>query len=199
MYHILRSTFPVYASFGQEKHVISGMIFALEKTSFCKSCTNKLELFWGTLSWSTITWNSFGWPLTRVSQLSLSIHSGVHKRDQICGLAFQRGRRCVARVWVPCHSNMHRARVSCASVRYMQYIKRKWLGHIAPPSKSQFRGQGIHTAILQRDLRDASLENTSGPSFELRNSNYASRCKFPYTRSKIPSFEWSFKLRNSND
>ena len=50
----------------------------------------------------------------------------------------------------------------------------KWLeGHVAPPPKSQFRGQGIHTAISLHDLRDASLENTSGPSFELRNSNYA--------------------------
>ena len=35
----------------------------------------QLELFFGTISWSTITWNSFGWPLTRVSQLSLSIYS----------------------------------------------------------------------------------------------------------------------------
>ena len=52
--------------------------FAHEKTSVYKSCTNKLELFFGTLSWSTITWNSFGWPLTRVSQLSLSIHSGCN-------------------------------------------------------------------------------------------------------------------------
>ena len=44
---------------------------------------------------------------------------------------------------------------------------------VAPPPKSQFRGQGIHMAISLHDLRDASLENTSGPSFELRNSNYA--------------------------
>ena len=44
-------------------------------------------------------------------------------------------------------------------------------GHVALPPKSQFIGQGIHTASLLRDLRDASLENTSGLSFELRNSN----------------------------
>ena len=69
--------------------------------------------------------------------------------------------------------------------------QRKWLeGHVAPPSKSQVRGQGIHTAILRRDLRDASLENTSGLSFELCNSSHASQCKFAYTQSKIPSFEW---------
>ena len=37
-----------------------------------------------------------------------------------------------------------------------RYIRRKWLeGHVAPPHKSQFRGQGIHTAISLRDLRDA--------------------------------------------
>ena len=74
----------------------------------------------------------------------------------------------------------------CYSILKCAVYWRKWLeGHIAPPPKSQFRGQGIHTAISLRDLRDASLENTSGPPFELRNSNYA------YTRAKIPPFKWS--------
>ena len=45
----------------------------------------------------------------------------------------------------------------------------------------------------------AQFKWRSGPSFELRNSIYESRCNFAYTRSKIQSFEWSFKLRNSND
>ena len=71
--------------------------------------------------------------------------------------------------------------------------RQKWLeGHlqnVAPPPKSQFRGQGIHTVISLRDLRDAQLENTFGPSFEMRISNDASRCNLAYTRSKIPSFE----------
>ena len=67
----------------------------------------------------------------------------------------------------------------------------------APPPPP--RGQGIHTVISLRDLRDASLENTSRPSFELHILNYASRCNLAYTRSKLPSFEWSFKLCNSND
>ena len=49
----------------------------------------------------------------------------------------------------------------------MVYRRKRLEGHVAPPPKSQFRGQGIHAA------RDASLENTSGPSFELRNSNCA--------------------------
>ena len=92
----------------------------------------------------------------------------------------------LARVCVPCQSNMHGARVSCASVHLQRVVyRRKWLeSHVAPPPKSQFRGQDIHTAISLHDLRDASLENTSGPSFELHNSNYASRCKFK------PSFVW---------
>ena len=47
-------------------------------------------------------------------------------------------------------------------------------GHVAPPPKSQSRGQDIHTVISLGDLRDVSLENTSGPSFELLNSNYPS-------------------------
>ena len=59
--------------------------------------------------------------------------------------------------------------------RKCMVYRQKWLeGHVALPPKSQFRGQGIHTAISLRDLRDGSLENTSEPSFELRNSNYPS-------------------------
>ena len=46
--------------------------------------------------------------------------------------------------------------------------------HVASPPKSQFRGPGMNTAILLHCLRDASLEKTSGPSFEsMHNSNYA--------------------------
>ena len=44
----------------------------------------------------------------------------------------------------------------------------------------------------------AQFKSWSGPSFELSISNYTSRCNFVYTRSKIPSFEWSFKLHNLN-
>ena len=63
--------------------------------------------------------------------------------------------------------------------------------HSSAP-KSQFRGQGIHTAISLRDLRDASLENTSRPSFELCNSNYPSWWSFRYSIwAKILSLEWS--------
>ena len=69
--------------------------------------------------------------------------------------------------------------------------RRKWLeGHVALPPKSQLRGQGIHTAISLRDLRDASLENASGQSFALLNSNYPSWCLFAYTQAKIQSLEW---------
>ena len=42
-----------------------------------------------------------------------------------------------------------------------------------PPQITIYRGQHIHTAISLHDLRDASLENPSGLSFEMRNSNYA--------------------------
>ena len=36
-------------------------------------------------------------------------------------------------------------------------------------SQTQFRGQGIHTALLLHDVRDVSLENSSGPSFDYAN------------------------------
>ena len=95
-------------------------------------------------------------------------------------------------VRVPCQSNMHRTRISCASVHMQCAVyRRKWLeGHLGPPPKSQLRGQGIHTVIWLRDLRDAYLENTSGPSFEMRISNDASRCNLAYTWSKIQSFKF---------
>ena len=42
------------------------------------------------------------------------------------------------------------------NIRKRTVYRRKWLeGHVALPPKSKFRGQGIHTAILLRDLRDA--------------------------------------------
>ena len=116
----------------------------------------------------------------------------VHTRDRIWDFAFQREKN----VWVPCQSNMHGARISCASVHMQHAVyRRKWLeGHLAPrpppPPQITIRGQGIHTVISLRDLRDAYLENTSGPSFEMRFSNDASRCNLAYTRSKIPSFEF---------
>ena len=45
---------------------------------------------------------------------------------------------------------------------------------------------------------NAQFKWWSGPSFELRISNYESWCDLAYTRSKIPSFESSFELRISN-
>ena len=50
MYYILRSTFPVYASFEQQRRLISGMIFAREKTSVYKIMYKQI---------GTIFWNSF--------------------------------------------------------------------------------------------------------------------------------------------
>ena len=56
-------------------------------------------------------------------------------------------------VWVPCQSNMHGAHISCASVHMQRAVyRRKWLDHLAPPPKSEFRGQGIHTVISLHDL-----------------------------------------------
>ena len=80
-----------------------------------------------------------------------SVHA--YTRDRIWDFPFQREKN----VWVPCQSNMHGARISCASVHMQHAVyRRKWLeGHLAPPPKSRFRGQGIHTVISLRDLRNA--------------------------------------------
>ena len=70
----LSVTFPVYASFGQQRRLISCMIFAREKTSIYKPCTNELELFFGTLSWSTIHVELF-WVTFDPSVATLSINT----------------------------------------------------------------------------------------------------------------------------
>ena len=116
----------------------------------------------------------------------------VHTRDRICGLAFQSGRRWVARIWVPCQSNMHGARVSCASV-HMQHMvyRQKWLEghvHVAPPPNHNFEVK----AFLRRFccvIWEICHWKTP-PDRQLCNSYYTSWCNFAYTRSKIPSFEW---------
>ena len=86
----------------------------------------------------------------------------VHTRDRICGFAFESGEKRRGCVWVPCRSNMHEARrlgepeEIFSNMCSARYYRRKWLeGHVAPPPKSQFRGQGIHTVISLHDLRDA--------------------------------------------
>ena len=55
----------------------------------------------------------------------------VHTRDRIWDFAFQREKN----VWVPCQSNLHGARISCASVHMQRAVyRRKWLeGHLALP------------------------------------------------------------------
>ena len=104
------------------------------------------------------------WILIRNAQFELrSVHMreviaifelrSVHTRDRIWDFAFRREKN----VWVPCQSNKHGARISCASVHMQRAVyRRKWLeGHLALPPKSRFRGQGIHTVISLHDLRDA--------------------------------------------
>ena len=59
----------------------------------------------------------------------------VHTRDRIWDFAFQREKN----VWVPCQSNMHGARISCASVHIKRMVHRwKWFkeGHLqlCPPN-----------------------------------------------------------------
>ena len=73
----------------------------------------------------------------------------VHTRDRIWDLAFQSGRR----------KSGYPANQTCTELAFhflcfYTYAARavyrwNWLeGHLAPPPKSQFRGQGIHTVII---------------------------------------------------
>ena len=77
------------------------------------------------------------------------LHS-VHMRDRICGFAFESRKKrhgCVwVPAWVPCQSNMHRARrlgepeESLSNMCSARYYRRKWLeGHVAPPPKLEVR------------------------------------------------------------
>ena len=109
------------------------------------------------------------WMIIRIAQFeSCSVHTreviaifelrSVHTRDRICDLAFQSRRTCVARVWVPCQSNMHGVHASCPSVHMQRavYLSAEVVRRSRSSApKSQFWGQGIHTAISLRNLRDA--------------------------------------------
>ena len=94
-------------------------------------------------------------------------------------------------VHADCYFIWDRTSIKCAV-----YWWKSLEGHVALPPKSQFRGQGIHTMTLLCDLRDVSPENTSGPSFALCNSNYASWCKFVYTQFQNTVI---WMMRNPND
>ena len=99
---------------------------------------------------------------------SPSVQTRERRFRWVCGLAFQNGEK--KRGSFLCSSDMLIA-ISFEIRKCVVYRRKLSEGHVATPPKSQFRGQGIHTAISLRDLRDASLENTTGPTFELHNSN----------------------------
>ena len=158
--------------------------------NFWHSAKEKSKLF---SNWSRSLW------LFSHKKKVRNLNCAVYTREtEFAVLRSSAGRRGVAVSGYP--ANLYCLRFLCfCNMCSAWYYRRKWLeGHLAPPPKSQFIGQGIHTVISLHDLRDAWLENTSGPSFEMRISNDASRCNLAYTRSKILSFEWSFKMRNSN-
>ena len=64
----------------------------------------------------------------------------VHTRDRIQDFAIQLENN----VWVPCQSNMHGARISCASVHMQHTVyRRKWLeGHLAQPPQITIQRSG---------------------------------------------------------
>ena len=111
----------------------------------------------------------------------------------ICGLAFQSGEKKRGPFFSHADWNFIWDRIS---IRKCAVYRRKWLGHVAPPSKSQFRGQGIHTAIwemhhwktppdhhlncaIQITHHDANLHVHTVQNTvirEMRNSNDDSNC-----------------------
>ena len=58
----------------------------------------------------------------------------VHMSHQILDFGFQQEKN----VWVPCQSNMHGARISCAFVHMQRVVyRRKWLeGHTSSAQKN---------------------------------------------------------------
>ena len=74
MYYIWASHSQFTRLLDSKRRLTSGVIFAREKTSVYKPCTNKLELFFGTLSWSTIHVELF-WVTFDPSVATLSINT----------------------------------------------------------------------------------------------------------------------------
>ena len=155
------------------------------------------------------------WMIIRTAQFELhSVHTReviaifelriVHERPNLRFSIPEREKMCGSCQGTLSIKHARSSRFLCFCILCSTWYRRKWLeGHIAlpppPPKKknqikSKFRGQGTRYGDFAAWFERCVTGNTSGPSFELRNSNYASRCNFAYTWSKIPSFEWSFKL-----
>ena len=118
----------------------------------------------------------------------------VHTRVRIWDFAFQREKN----VWVPCQSNMHGVRISCASVhRQCSVYRRKWLeGHLAPPPNHDLEVRAfirwLRCVICEMRNRKTPLDchlkcafqithrdviwRTHGPNYRL--SNFNSKCAF---------------------
>ena len=70
-----------------------------------------------------------------------------------------------------------------------------WIVQFELSFEWRYFGPCVHKITSRCVIWIAQFKLRSGPSFELRNSNYALWCNFAYTWSKIPSFEWSFKFK----
>ena len=105
-----------------------------------------------------------------------SVHTRESRLRRFCGLAFQGGDKKRGSFFVffwnaDCSFIWDRISIRKCAVYRAEVVRRS---RSSAPLNHNLEGQGNHTAILLRDLRDASLENTSGQSFELHNS------KFPF-------------------
>ena len=135
----LSNTFPVYASFGQQRRIISGMIFAREKTSVYKACTNILELFFGTLSWSTIHVELF-WVTFDPSVATLSINTlWVHVPASGPGIQFKKWTQIYTTI-VSVFDDLFLFQVSLAKVK-SSYTSQSNTTHT---SIIKYNGKGTH-------------------------------------------------------
>ena len=132
------------------------------------------------------------------SNCAIWITQCTHER--ICGLAFQSGRRCVARVWVPCQSNMHEARVSSASVHMKRAVYgRMWFeGHVAPPppkKKKKKKNYDLEVKAFIRQFRCIIWEMRHWKSPPDHHLNFA----IQITHRNVILRTHGPKYRHSND
>ena len=87
------------------------------------------------------------------SNCDIWITQCTHERPNL-GFCIPAGEECLGTLPIK-HAWSSHFLCFCTYMQRAVYRRKSLEGHLAPPHKSRFRGQGIHTVISLRDLRDA--------------------------------------------
>ena len=117
--------------------------------------------------------------------MNYRVYTRERKLCRVCGLVFQSGEKkhglflCSSDMLIDISFEIW------ISIRKCAVYLRRWLeGHVAPPPN-----HNLEVKAFTLQFRCVIWEMCHWKTPPNRHLNYASRCKFAYTWSKIPSFE----------